>query len=134
VPSGPVKITFTGVADDVWRIDALDGQFRDQLPGEPWSYTWNAVSGAASPKFVLRDFAGNTTTLDTGYEVIEVRQEVHGPASRLRQGGERPVLDQTELPPVIRDEWRGAARHHRDRPGSAVLLAETQVRPYSMIE
>ncbi|MEU4155870.1 Ig-like domain-containing protein [Actinoplanes sp. NPDC026670] len=69
VPSGPVKITLTGVAADVWRIDALDGQLRTQLEGDPWSYTWTAVTGAASPAFVLRDLAGNTTTIETGYTV-----------------------------------------------------------------
>ncbi|GAA0440191.1 hypothetical protein Aca07nite_47900 [Actinoplanes capillaceus] len=69
VPSGPVTITLKGVASDVWRIDAIDGQFRTQLSGEPWTYTWNAVDGTVSPRFVLRDFAGNTTTLETGYTV-----------------------------------------------------------------
>jgi hypothetical protein len=69
VPSGPVTITLNGVADDVWRIDAYDGGFRTGLPGDPWAYTWNAVAGAASPKFVLRDYAGNLTTIETGYTV-----------------------------------------------------------------
>ncbi|WP_433792634.1 Ig-like domain-containing protein [Actinoplanes sp. CA-252034] len=69
VPAGPVTITLSGVAADVWRIDALEGELRTGLPGDPWAYTWNAVAGAASPRFVLRDYAGNITTIETGYTV-----------------------------------------------------------------
>ncbi|WP_203779877.1 Ig-like domain-containing protein [Actinoplanes philippinensis] len=69
VPSGPVKITLTGVAADVWYIDAVEGDFRTGVSRDPWAYTWNAVAGATSPRFVLRDLAGNTTTLETGYTV-----------------------------------------------------------------
>ncbi|GIM83073.1 hypothetical protein Aco04nite_84800 [Winogradskya consettensis] len=70
VQSGPVPITLTGVSDDAWRVDVIDGGVRSQLMEDPpRSYTWNATSGATSPQFVLFDFAGNTTTLATNYVV-----------------------------------------------------------------
>ena len=70
VPGGPVTITLTGVSSDVWRVDAIDGGTDTHLPADPpFTYTWNATSGAASPKFVLYDLAGNTATLATDYVV-----------------------------------------------------------------
>lgn len=70
VHSGPVTITLTGVSSDVWRVDALDGGSDIQLESDPpRTYTWNAVSAATSPQFVLHDLAGNTKTLSTGYVV-----------------------------------------------------------------
>ena len=70
VPGGPVTITLTGVSSDVWRVDAIDGGTDNHLvPDPPWTYLWNATSGAASPQFVLYDLAGNTTTLATDYAV-----------------------------------------------------------------
>ncbi len=115
VPSGPVAIALTGVAGDVWRIDALDGQIRTQLSGEPWTYTWNAVSGAVSPKFVLRDFAGNTTTLETGYAVtgkpvddrppVITQVDFVGPYSTNRlDTGTGWIGGVSTLKPTIRDE------------------------------
>jgi Big-like domain-containing protein/uncharacterized protein DUF11 len=70
VPSGPVTITLTGVSSDVWRVDAIDAGAEIHLTSDsPWTYTWNATVGAASPKFVLYDLSGNTATLATDYVV-----------------------------------------------------------------
>jgi hypothetical protein len=69
VAGGPVTITLTGVPGDVWRVDAIDGGIETQLPEAPWTYTWNAISGTTSPRFVLHDFAGNIATLATDYVV-----------------------------------------------------------------
>jgi hypothetical protein len=69
VHSGPVTITLTGVSSDVWRVDVIDGGTDTHLSDAPWTYSWNATSGAASPQFVLHDLAGNTPTLATDYVV-----------------------------------------------------------------
>ncbi|GAA2711183.1 Ig-like domain-containing protein [Actinoplanes palleronii] len=110
VPSGPVTIALNGVAGDVWRIDALDGQNHTQLSGEPWTYTWNAVTGAASPTFVLRDIAGNITTLATGYTVTA------------------PAVD--DQPPVIaRVDFAGAYSTNRLDTGAGWVGGVSTLKP-----
>ncbi|GAA4594765.1 hypothetical protein BJY16_001428 [Actinoplanes octamycinicus] len=75
VRSGPTTITLTDVPGDVWRVEVIDGGKRTSLPDAPWAYTWNAAPGAAFPRFVLQDLAGNTTTLTTDY-VLDDRAPV----------------------------------------------------------
>ncbi|WIM96384.1 Ig-like domain-containing protein [Actinoplanes oblitus] len=110
VYSGPVTITLSGVAGDVWRVDAIDGSGVHHLPDASRTYTWNATSGAASPRFVLTDLAGNTATLATDYVVVD-----------------KPV-DST-APVIARVDFAGAYSTNRLDTGAGWLGAVSTLKP-----
>ncbi|GIE87308.1 Ig-like domain-containing protein [Actinoplanes regularis] len=118
---GPVTIELTDVPDDVVTVKVLAGGSGDELATlteAPWSWTWNAVSGAKSPCFQATDKAGNRWPECTEYvvdgrnpDITEVDYVGSYSWNRLDNGDgwvggvslvRATVIDQT---PIVRTEW-----------------------------
>ncbi|WP_433793112.1 Ig-like domain-containing protein [Actinoplanes sp. CA-252034] len=71
IPALPLTIELTDVPDDILEIsmDAPEPIGTTWRTGGPWTFKWNARKGMTPPVFHLRDRAGNTSIVTTGYFV-----------------------------------------------------------------
>ncbi|MFI1993847.1 Ig-like domain-containing protein [Actinoplanes sp. NPDC020271] len=147
VPSGTVTITLNDLPADTKSVWA-DGHSLPVPPAaEPWTSTWTASSGTASPTFVAEDRVGNVWEVKTGYVVREVRpviQQVNnvGPWGSIRldtgTGSAGPLnhLEYTATSefPIVRTSWTvvggmsaNTPRFDWDASGSTILVPTVEL-------